>query len=41
MDKANQTDNSDEISGIDSETGKRYVMNIKTGEVKEIKNESL
>ena len=42
MDKANQGD-SDEIWVVDSETGKQYVMNVKTGQVvREVKsNESL
>lgn len=39
MDKANQGD-SDEIWCVDSETGKQYIMNVKTGQVvREVKDE--
>lgn len=33
MDRANQTGNPDEIWCVDSETGKQYIMNVKTGQV--------
>lgn len=40
MDKANQTDNADEIWVVDSETSRQYIMNVKTGQiVREVKTD--
>lgn len=40
MDNSSKTDNPDEIWCVDSETGKQYIMNIKTGQVvREVTND--